>query len=69
MILKPSTKESRNVYKQNAKVYNQSVDNLLAYDVLLLRRKPNEKDAFTGHVCFPGGKIEKGESHIEAAIR
>ena len=41
----------------------------MGYDLLLLRRKPSERDAFAGHVCFPGGRIEKGENHIEAAIR
>lgn len=69
MILKPATEKSRKVYSENTKSYHKSVENLLGYELLLLRRKPSDKDAFAGHVCFPGGRIEKGENHIEAAIR
>jgi 8-oxo-dGTP pyrophosphatase MutT (NUDIX family) len=37
--------------------------------VLMMQRSFNEKDPWSGHWSFPGGKIEKGESTLEASIR
>jgi 8-oxo-dGTP pyrophosphatase MutT (NUDIX family) len=38
-------------------------------ECLLLVRKHKKRDAWAGHVCLPGGRLEPGESALEAAIR
>ena len=38
-------------------------------EVLLIRRAEREGDPWSGHMAFPGGHIEAGESPLEAAIR
>jgi 8-oxo-dGTP pyrophosphatase MutT (NUDIX family) len=37
--------------------------------ILFLKRAVREGDPFSGHVCFPGGHIEKGETELEGAVR
>ena len=37
--------------------------------MLLIRRAEREGDPWSGHMAFPGGHIEAGESPLEAAIR
>lgn len=36
---------------------------------LLLMERPSYQGAHSGQISFPGGKVEKNESHLEAAIR
>ncbi len=38
-------------------------------DVLFIRRAERERDLWSGHVAFPGGRVEPGEGIEEAAIR
>ena len=38
-------------------------------EVLLIRRAERGGDPWSGHMAFPGGHIEAGESPLEAAIR
>ncbi|CAI2374020.1 unnamed protein product [Moneuplotes crassus] len=37
--------------------------------VFYIKRGDDEGDRFSGHVAFPGGKVEEGESLLEGAIR
>lgn len=37
--------------------------------VLLLRRKEDPNDRWSGQICLPGGRAKEGEDLIEAAIR
>ena len=41
----------------------------LGAEVLLIRRAEREGDPWSGHMAFPGGHIEAGESPLEAAVR
>jgi 8-oxo-dGTP pyrophosphatase MutT (NUDIX family) len=38
-------------------------------EVLLIRRAEREGDLWSGHVAFPGGRVEPGEGPEEAAVR
>jgi 8-oxo-dGTP pyrophosphatase MutT (NUDIX family) len=38
-------------------------------EVLFIRRSEREGDLWSGHVAFPGGRLEPGEGPLEAAIR
>ena len=38
-------------------------------EVLFIRRSEREGDLWSGHVAFPGGRVEPGEGPLEAAIR
>jgi len=38
-------------------------------ELLYLKRVERPNDPYSGHVCFPGGHVEHGETSIEAAIR
>jgi len=38
-------------------------------EILAMQRAFNDKDPWSGHWSFPGGKLEEGESPLEAAIR
>jgi 8-oxo-dGTP pyrophosphatase MutT (NUDIX family) len=38
-------------------------------EVLFIRRAEREGDLWSGHVAFPGGRVEPGESIEEAALR
>src|SRR5512137_2241570 len=38
-------------------------------EVLFIRRSEREGDLWSGHVAFPGGRVEPGEGVVEAAIR
>ena len=38
-------------------------------EVLFIRRAEREGDLWSGHVAFPGGRVEPGEGLLEAAIR
>ncbi len=38
-------------------------------EVLLIRRAEREGDLWSGHVAFPGGRVEPGEGVEEAAVR
>src|SRR5512140_3252213 len=38
-------------------------------EVLFIRRSEREGDLWSGHVAFPGGRVEPGEGLLEAAIR
>lgn len=40
-----------------------------ALDVLFIRRAEYEGDPWSGHVSFPGGRVEAGEDPLTAAIR
>jgi 8-oxo-dGTP pyrophosphatase MutT (NUDIX family) len=35
----------------------------------MIKRVLNVKDPWSGHYAFPGGRVEKGEGHKEAALR
>ena len=37
--------------------------------ILYIKRGDNDGDRFSGHVAFPGGKQEKEESLLSAAVR
>ncbi|BCU70464.1 NUDIX hydrolase [Stygiolobus caldivivus] len=37
--------------------------------ILLIKRKQNPRDPWSGHVAFPGGRRENSESCYEAAMR
>jgi len=40
------------------------------YSMLFIKRPESEKDPFSGHMAFPGGRMEKGDSSkLETAIR
>jgi len=38
-------------------------------EILYILWQTSEKDRFSGHVAFPGGHLEKGESEMEGVIR
>lgn len=38
-------------------------------DLVLVRRAERTGDPWSGHVSFPGGRVEPGESPLDAAIR
>ena len=38
-------------------------------ELLLIRRAVNARDPWSGDVALPGGKVEAGETDLEAAIR
>ena len=38
-------------------------------ELLFIRRAEREGDLWSGHVAFPGGRVEPGEGILEAAIR
>jgi 8-oxo-dGTP pyrophosphatase MutT (NUDIX family) len=38
-------------------------------ELLLIRRAVSERDPWSGDVALPGGKVEEGETDLEAAIR
>ncbi|CAD8194584.1 unnamed protein product [Paramecium octaurelia] len=38
-------------------------------EILLIRRKVNARDPHSGQIAFPGGKVEKDENTLQAAIR
>jgi len=38
-------------------------------DLVLLRRAEHPSDPWSGHVSLPGGRVEAGESPLQAAIR
>jgi 8-oxo-dGTP pyrophosphatase MutT (NUDIX family) len=38
-------------------------------EVILLRRAVHPSDPWSGHVSFPGGRVEPGETPLEAAVR
>lgn len=38
-------------------------------ELLLIRRAVSERDPWSGDVALPGGKVEAGETDLEAAIR
>lgn len=40
-----------------------------ALDVVFMQRSVYEGDPWSGHVSFPGGRVEAGESMLEAAVR
>jgi 8-oxo-dGTP pyrophosphatase MutT (NUDIX family) len=40
-----------------------------ALELVLLRRAEHPGDPWSGHVSFPGGRVEAGETPLEAAIR
>lgn len=37
--------------------------------ILFMKRAESPRDPWSGHVAFPGGRVEAGESDLEAAIR
>lgn len=37
--------------------------------VLLIERAVDPRDPWSGHLSFPGGKLEQGESSLQAALR
>ena len=37
-------------------------------EILYILWQTSEKDRFSGHVAFPGGHLEKGESEISGVI-
>ena len=44
---------------------NQEMD----LEILFLKRTPNPKDRYSGHVCLPGGHRDSGEILFETALR
>src|SRR5690606_30206562 len=38
-------------------------------ELLLLRRAEHPRDPWSGHLGFPGGRVEPGEGPLEAAVR
>lgn len=53
------------VWASVALVFYQSID----HEVLVIQRAFHPKDPWSGHLSFPGGKLEQDESPLEAAIR
>ena len=40
------------------------------YSLLFIKRPENDRDPFSGHMAFPGGRMERGDnSKLETAIR
>lgn len=38
-------------------------------EILFIHRAPHDQDPWSGHIAFPGGKLEAGESVLQAACR
>lgn len=49
-----------------AMILQQSADDL---EVLFIRRATHERDPWSGHIAFPGGKLEPGEHVYHTACR
>lgn len=49
-----------------AMILNQAVDDV---EILFIQRACHEDDPWSGHIAFPGGKLEEGELVCEAARR
>ena len=41
----------------------------LGPEALFLVRASSDRDVWSGHVCLPGGKVEAGETPLQAAVR
>ena len=61
------TGDGSNIYASVMMILKNSGNSL---DTLLIRRSTNDKDVFSGHMAFPGGKKkESDEDRIETALR
>jgi 8-oxo-dGTP pyrophosphatase MutT (NUDIX family) len=49
-----------------AMILYQGVDDL---EVLFIQRASHDLDPWSGHIAFPGGKLEEGEAECQAACR
>ncbi|MDD2367254.1 MAG: CoA pyrophosphatase [Desulfuromonadaceae bacterium] len=49
-----------------AMILHQTTNNL---EILFIERAPHKEDPWSGHIAFPGGKLEKGETEYDAACR
>jgi 8-oxo-dGTP pyrophosphatase MutT (NUDIX family) len=49
-----------------AMIVHQSADDL---EIMFIQRAAHELDPWSGHIAFPGGKLEKGELECQAACR
>lgn len=64
------THPSRDVFEKRASVslvFRNDFDN--GPQILFIKRVINPLDPWSGHMAFPGGHIDLGESPLEAAIR
>lgn len=39
------------------------------WHLAMIKRVENDKDPWSGHYAFPGGRVELGEAHLDAALR
>ncbi len=39
------------------------------YEMLFIKRPENPEDPFSGHMAFPGGRMDEGETILETAVR
>ncbi|CAD8117356.1 unnamed protein product [Paramecium sonneborni] len=54
----------------NAKLIQTAVAIIFNNDeIVLIKRKVNARDPHSGQIAFPGGKVEKDENTLQAAIR
>jgi 8-oxo-dGTP pyrophosphatase MutT (NUDIX family) len=59
----PSTIEPTGGFAAVAAVFGPGLD------LLLVRRAEHPRDPWSGHLAFPGGRVEAGEDPLDAAIR
>lgn len=60
---------SRYGLKSTPKGHGISHIEALDLEVLYMKRSPRQGDPWSGHVCFPGGHQDKGETDVETAVR
>lgn len=49
-----------------AMILHQAADDL---EILFIQRASHDLDPWSGHIAFPGGKLEEGELECQAALR
>ncbi|MDD2581780.1 MAG: CoA pyrophosphatase [Desulfuromonadaceae bacterium] len=49
-----------------AMILHQAADDL---EILFIQRATHDLDPWSGHIAFPGGKLEEGELECQAALR
>ncbi|KAF0693597.1 Aste57867_15462 [Aphanomyces stellatus] len=54
-------------YASVAMIFHMNDDGVA--ELLFIRRAVNPRDRWSGHIAFPGGRVEKGETPLEAAHR
>jgi 8-oxo-dGTP pyrophosphatase MutT (NUDIX family) len=68
LSLRPATRLAEPLPRQSA-VSIVLREPAAGVEVLFIRRSEREGDLWSGHVAFPGGRVEPGEGPLEAAIR